>query len=89
MRREVRIESAVRGGDAMRGATVTVNYLITDNNGARKGTLVIPTMKVPPLEEIKARVEGAVAREDALARAKREEDVALAALKGASWTFDV
>lgn len=89
MKREVRIESAVRGGDAMRGATVIVHYMITDNNGARKGSLIIPTTKVPPLEEIQARVEGAVAREEALLKAKREEDAALAAFKGISWTFDV
>lgn len=89
MKREVKIESAVRGGDAMRGATVTVNYLITDNNSARKGSLVIATTKVPDLEEIKARVEGAVAREEALAREQREEKKALEALKGATWTFDV
>lgn len=89
MRREVKIESAVRGGDNLRGATVTVHYQIADNNGARKGSLVLATTKVPPLDEIKSRIEGAVAREEALAREQREEKKALDALKGASWTFDV
>ncbi len=89
MRREVKIESVVKGGDSLRGATVTVAYLLTDNNGPRRGTLVIPTAKVPDLEEIKVRLEGVIAREEALAKAKREDEVAMAALKGASWTFDV
>jgi cell pole-organizing protein PopZ len=89
MRRAVKIEGVTRGSNSMMGATVTVAYSIQDNHQSRKGTLVFATTGIPTLEEIQARIQAAVEREEEHARAVEAEAKAFAALKGTSWTFDV
>lgn len=78
-----------RSTSPMAGTVVVIDYQLIDNRGVQNRTTSIPGVAVPSLDDIRKRIEAQVTHEEAATRARRAEDEALAALKGASWTFDV